>query len=1039
MKDTYPISLRSILIFGWALNGILTPGLASEWDGPLNGDWFDPANWTVGVPDLSEDAVVFGDSSILVMGNGETAQARDLLLSTANSASVDVIDFTNVNLSISRDVVLGGSRGGNDATLRLRAGGAAGGDLTVDNVVLIGDNNASASGSNELKGTLDIDGDLEFTGTASSLTVGRTLSPSNTPGNGSANIGGAISGINSLFRVGSVESSTANATGALTVGEGISDSADFLLVGRTSGSGDADGTLNVLSGGYAAGLGSIRVGETIGSGNAVGFAEINGGVIQVGSLLVGEASDSGSADGTLIVTGGELRALPFAGGGTQNLNVGESNASALGSSTATGRLTVSGNLAGFKDGFDVGTAFGEGSAQGSVDVGGELNLANVSFARIGMAGDSSSGTGLIDGTVTVGAGIRSAGSILVGTTFTGRSAVGELTVDSGGIGGTGLLEVGVVQQDAGATGLAEGTLTVTGDVSGFSSAMRVGVAKSGSSASASGTAQIDGAVNLGSDETMQVGVAEGAGDATGSLTITSGGLTAGNLRVGFSEDAGVSNGSLEITGGDLRANPGTGGSNDQRFITVGTSSSSALAASSATGSLTVSGDLAGFKDNFDVGTAFGEGSAQGSVDVGGQLDLANASFARIGMATSSSTGTGPIEGIVTVGTGIQNAGSFLVGTTFSGRSAVGELTVDSGGIGGTGLLEVGVVQQDAAATGLAEGTLTVTGAVSGFSSAMRVGVAESGSSASASGTALIAGAVDVGSDETMQVGVAEGAGDATGSLSVTSGGLTAGDLQVGVSEDAGNSTGSLQVAGGASLGLLEVGVATGTGTADGSATLVGDASMVDVNVGSPFGAGNAKGSLTLRDGNVSVSGGFVIVGDVFGFGSGGVPNGRLALENALLDTDSTMALGDGSTLAIQFNGLARGTEFGAIDAADFGVAGGDLELDFQFLPTVGDQFDLVRLDFPGSTIVGSFQNVTTAGLPEGLEVALNRHSDDPNFGEILELSIVPEPGYGGLVFAVFTWSVLLRRRRLPGRSRGFHLAKGGRRALEDRAITDFDT
>ena len=76
----------------------------------------------------------------------------------------------------------------------------------------------------------------------------------------------------------------------------------------------------------------------------------------------------------------------------------------------------------------------------------------------------------------------------------------------------------------------------------------------------------------------------------------------------------------------------------------------------------------------------------------------------------------------------------------------------------------------------------------------------------------------------------------------------------------------------------------------------------------------------------------------------------------------------------------------------------------------------IQVPHPGSTIVGDFQDVTTAGLPEGLEVALNRNSNDPNFGEILELSIVPEPAYGGLVFAVFAWSVLLRRPRLPGRS-----------------------
>ena len=223
------------------------------------------------------------------------------------------------------------------------------------------------------------------------------------------------------------------------------------------------------------------------------------------------------------------------------------------------------------------------------------------------------------------------------------------------------------------------------------------------------------------------------------------------------------------------------------------------------------------------------------------------------------------------------------------------------------------MQEDAAATGLAEGTLTVTGAVSGFSSAMRVGVAEPGSSASASGTAQIDGAVNLGSDEIMQVGVAEGTGDATGSLTITSGGLTAGDLEVGVSEDAGNSTGSLQVAGGATLGFLEVGVAAGTGTADGSATLVGDASVTDVSV-SAFGGAGATGSLTLRDGNVSVD--FLSVGEVFPVG--GVPDGRLALENSLLDVN-TMVLADGSTLTMQFNGLARGTEFGAIDAGSFGV------------------------------------------------------------------------------------------------------------------------
>ena len=94
-------------------------------------------------------------------------------------------------------------------------------------------------------------------------------------------------------------------------------------------------------------------------------------------------------------------------------------------------------------------------------------------------------------------------------------------------------------------------------------------------------------------------------------------------------------------------------------------------------------------------------------------------------------------------------------------------------------------------------------------------------------------------------------------------------------------------------------------------------------------------------------------------------NGLLSLDNSFAGIGNTLTLGDAATLAIDVDGLIRGLEYGAIDAA-LASLDGTLTLTFEDLFPVGNLmvFDLIR-SASATGISGDFDGVTFPGLPTG--------------------------------------------------------------------------
>lgn len=204
--------------------------------------------------------------------------------------------------------------------------------------------------------------------------------------------------------------------------------------------------------------------------------------------------------------------------------------------------------------------------------------------------------------------------------------------------------------------------------------------------------------------------------------------------------------------------------------------------------------------------------------------------------------------------------------------------------------------------------------------------------------------------------------NADGDLSVS------GDSSIGraVAGPAGTTaTGVLDLSGAltcTATGDLMVGRTAGSGNADGSVSIAGNlVGFLDVSVGGtdPGSTGSAQGFLSL-DQSLATAGRMVIAVS----GGAGAAMGTVELNESLVNLAADLTLGPGSGLIVQVDGLSRGTDYGAIDAATAALDG-TIDILFEFAPPPGSHsFDLIRATDSGSAIVGNFApgGVTVSGL-----------------------------------------------------------------------------
>jgi len=667
-------------------------------------------------------------------------------------------------------------------------------------------------------------------------------------------------------------------------------------------------------------------------------------------------------------------------------------------------------------------------------VHGELNVgvAQIPGVTVGAGGTvNSTKAGNAGGDVTVN------GDANVGVHRDGIAGTATGAMDlAGNLGGNGAgnLDIGVTSSG----GSADGAVEVVGDVSGFQN-INVGITRLDSTGNASGSLDVHGAVHANGPTTgaFVVGTAAGAGSTAGQATIDSGlfdfnlvlvgagsadndatGSTNASLNVlaggvhsggnGFSFEVGNTNGPPGATGTAEVA----GGISGYGTVAVGNARGQFPPSGSASGSLLVSdGGIAGTGvggalNDFNIGTTNGEGSADGAVEVVG--DVSGFQNINVGVTRLDSTGnaSGSLDVHGAVHANGPTTGAFAVGTAAGAGSTAGQATIDSG-LFDFNLVLVGAGSADNDATGSTNASLNVlAGGVHSGGNGFSFEVGNTNGPPGATGTAEVAGGIS--GYGTVAVGNARGqfppSGSASGSLLVSDGGI------------AGTGVGG-------ALNDFNIGTTNGEGSADGAVEVAGGISNFrDINVGntSAGSSGNAIGTLALRGDYSSAVNMRVGVND-----GSGTSLGEVSIENGLLALDQTLTLGEGSNLSFGIDGFNRGIDYGAFDVNN-ALLDGILGVVFDFTLNFGI-FDLIVAESI-TGLVGDFDTVNFFGLDPGTMVssAIELHDFGNGLVEVYRVRVgedvltVPTPPtvlivtLGWLIASARRWGRGGYRRSRPG-------------------------
>lgn len=747
-------------------------------------------------------------------------------------------------------------------------------------------------------------------------------------------------------------------------------------------------------------LGNLSIGVT-GSGVGVGSVLSNGVDIRSGFLTIGgDFGVAGASDGLLRING--------AGGSANGIFVASASSSGA-ASNLKGRLIVSGDFVNGPAGsFVVGESFlaGRGTVtNGSVTIGGNAGAAQFFVVGDVFNTDSNAIGSRSSGTVQIGGNLAVSVLANIGVTFDAR------VVDLSAPGGVRFSE-------------ATGAVTIGGTLSVSQPNVRLNIGSTAGGLVA-GTLNVNmldiAAANV---VALDLGNAFLAGgQATGSFTAASGDLLVKDAtRIGTASQSQAS-GTLSLGGRFINTN--------NAGLSVGTVGAGQEQAAQALGSVNAAGGVSGF-GSYNVGSVLGiqaaGATAQGSL-VGGVGPASTTGFIGVGTVISSEGGgAATASGTLGVGNALTvNNGSILVGEAFQaarGSVATGSLTI--GGNAGTAQFfsvgeafsssnaEVGI---RATGSAVINGNLAVSQSIS-VGNAFNDRVAEATAAGGfrfnqASGQVVINGVLSIaGPTTSLNVGSTTG-GVTDGSLRVgqiSMGANTLGFVGVGNAFGPGQAQGVLEVNGGLlRAGSLNVGVGNASGGTSAGTLRLNHADLVanDLFAGTA-GSGVASAQLFFSDSQSTVSNLFVASQGLLS-----VERSRLTLGNALL--------GDGLLTHIEIDGLARGSEYGAIDALDAFLAGSiEFDLgDLVFSDSVA-VFDILRSG-AADGISGDFNGFSFINLPVGYAATAGIELDGgvEIYRVRLARSDLPEPAPLALLLA---GAGLLARVRRRAACRGRSLA-----------------
>lgn len=720
--------------------------------------------------------------------------------------------------------------------------------------------------------------------------------------------------------------------------------------------GSTSGSLTSQSGGVS--LTTIDGGDASlvanGSGNisVVSWSSLSGSLYSAGGnvsvFALGDVDAGVTAGGTATVyawgdTGGEISGNQGVSVVARN-NVAKSLTSAGGSIEVQAGGDVSGSVKALSGSVAVNIL---GEVSSSVTAGNSISIdaRSASADLIATSGsvsvvvlESYNGTLRAGGGVDVSAGdsIQAAGGVRAGGSVSLRS-IGSISGASVTAGGDAM--VSSSNQISGLNVKKANSVTV----SGLSGVNGLSVTNNGSTVVYSGAGITGSATSLGDVTLLAVDAATGAytstsgnvsatayGSISGTLTATTGSVSAlGNEQVSATLSA--AGGVTALSLGDVT-------------VTLSGSSGSVTAGGQAT--VTASGALN------DVSVA-ARNAISGSINVTGSANLTSiaeqisASVTAGRSATLSAisgnvggTATSP-GGSVSVLAGGNASGNVTAGNTATVR-AVGDATASIQGKGGVQVSALGMVSGQVSSN-YGSASVFAGGSVSGEVSALKdVTVSSgaggvSGSVQSIASSASVSGLTDIAGDVTAARDVSVSSlGGITGSLSATSGNVSAATLGGGIS-------GSISAGGDASVTAFST-VSTSV-AAGGSASIASFGNVnASVNAGDSISVsslGETKGSLTAGDsvyvssfgnatpGSVTATAGDAVISSaqdvttlINAGGSAAVLSGGSANVIASADQDAfVMALGGQSIVSLTAGQTAFGWSAGSLAGTIEGTAG----------------------------------------------------------------------------------------------------------------------
>ncbi len=388
------------------------PSRATDWTGANSTDWFDPANWSGGVPTNAADAVIDTATPNPAEVDGAPAQAHDIYVGNAGTGALTIQNGG----AVSSDIGVVGYNAGSTGTVtvgagsswtntgNLYAGHSGTGTLTIQNGGAVSNNIGYIGVAAGAIGTVTVDG------TGSSWTNGGILYAGYS-GTGTLTIqnGGTVS--NTAGYLGY----NAGATGTVTVdgvGSSWTNSGD-LFVGN-----QGTGTLTIQNGG------------------TVSSADLYVGNEGAGTLTIQNGSTVSNAYGLIGYFAGSTGAVTVDGTGSSWTNTGNLSVGLNG----TGALTIqNGGAVSNADGFighfagSTGTVTVDGAGSTWTSTGG-LYVGNQSTGTLTIRNGAavSNANGFIGysagstGTVTVdgaGSSWTNAGDLYVGNSGTGTLTI----------------------------------------------------------------------------------------------------------------------------------------------------------------------------------------------------------------------------------------------------------------------------------------------------------------------------------------------------------------------------------------------------------------------------------------------------------------------------------------------------------------------------------------------------------------------------------------------------------------------------------------